>query len=156
MKLSDFGEPGSRRRNLARRDWQKEEKEEKENSMEKGFGFINTTPHAVTFLCEDGTEFTVPPCGVLINARAVEEEAGEIWADEGKKKIKIVRTKFIPDPESEQALKRIEDTQNGIIFGSIISAQAFPGRIFGLIAAPGFERVPVNEKRMRPDKFTVF
>lgn len=118
--------------------------------------FINTTPHAVTFLCEDGTEFTVEPCGVLINARAVEEWAGDTWTATGEK-VMLVRTRFVPDPESERVLRGLEDVEpKPIIFGSIISAQAFPGRVLGLVAAPGFERVPVAEKRMRPDKFTVF
>lgn len=41
-----------------------------------------------------------------------------------------------------------------VIVGSIIAAQAYPGVVFGGVAAPGYERVA--EKRILPDKFVVF
>lgn len=43
-----------------------------------------------------------------------------------------------------------------IIIGSIIAAQAYPGKVCAMIPAPGHERVPPAEKRMRTDKFTIF
>jgi hypothetical protein len=43
-----------------------------------------------------------------------------------------------------------------VVLGSIIAAQAFPGRVLALTPAPGFERVPPSEKKMRADKFTTF
>ena len=60
-------------------------------------------------------------------------------------------------PASEEALTKIERENPGaVIVGSIIAAQAFPGRVLAMIPVPGFERVPPAEKRMRDDKFTTF
>ena len=54
-------------------------------------------------------------------------------------------------------LDEIEKAYPGaFIIGSIIAAQAFPGRVLAMVPAPGFERVPPAEKRMRADKFSIF
>lgn len=117
---------------------------------------INTTPHPITFRDTNGGEFTVSPCGVLINAKTIEEEVGE-FTNLPAAGVKKVRARFVPEPASEEALVQIEhDNPDAVIVGSIIAAQAFPGRVFAMIAAPGFERVPVDQKRMRCDKFTTF
>lgn len=42
------------------------------------------------------------------------------------------------------------------VVGSIIAAQAYPGRVVAMTPVPGFERVSPAEKRMRCDKFTTF
>jgi hypothetical protein len=113
---------------------------------------INTTPHPVTMVSQEGRVYTVEPCGVLVNARAVEEFAGTHTSG-----AELVRTRFEADPASEEALSRLEAENPGaIIIGSIIAAQAFPGRVLAMVPAPGFERVPPAEKRMRDDKFTTF
>lgn len=113
---------------------------------------INTTPHAVRFQSAAGEVYEVPPCGVLINARAVEEAAGVHISG-----AELVRTRFEAEPASEEALARLEEQNPGaVIVGSIIAAQAFPGRVLAMVPAPGFERVPPAEKRMRDDKFTTF
>ena len=113
---------------------------------------VNTTPHEITFRRADGTDFTVPPCGVLINANAVEAAAGQHTTG-----AELVRTSFEPTAEAHTTLDRLEQENPGaIIIGSIIAAQAFPGRVFGMTPAPGFERKPPAEKRMNPDKFTTY
>jgi len=113
---------------------------------------INTTPHPVRFQNSDGDVFEVKPCGTLINARPVEEPAGTHTSG-----AELVRTRFVADPASEEALSRLEAENPGaVIIGSIIAAQAFPGRVLAMVPAPGFERVPPAEKRMRDDKFTTF
>lgn len=120
---------------------------------------VNTTPHEIRFRNDDGTEFTVPPCGTVINARVVEHEVGRLpsvvrFHDKG---IMLVGVRFESDPASEEALARLEhEHPEAIIVGSVIAAQAFPGHVFGLTPAAGFERVPVAEKRMNPKKFTMF
>lgn len=43
-----------------------------------------------------------------------------------------------------------------IVVGSIIAAQAYPGDVCAMIPAEGFERVPPEQKKMRPDKFTIY
>jgi len=45
--------------------------------------------------------------------------------------------------------------ENILLIGSIIAAQSYPG-VLAMVPAPGYERVPPAEKRMRPDKFTIF
>ena len=110
---------------------------------------INTTPHPITFADASGQIYEIPPCGVLINAKPVEESAGTHSSG-----AELVRTKFVADPTSEEALARLEAENPGaVIVGSIIAAQAFPGRVLGLVPVPGFERVPPAEKRMRDDRF---
>lgn len=113
---------------------------------------INTTPHPITMQGKDRSVYTIEPCGVLISARPVEEPAGHHVSG-----VELVRTRFEPDPESEKALAKLEnENPDTVIVGSIIAAQAFPGRVLAMIPAPGFERVPPAEKRMRDDKFTTF
>lgn len=113
--------------------------------------YINTTPHPVTLRDAAGADHTVPPSGVLINARAVEEPAGE------RDGVQFVRTRFVADEESARILNELEKIYPGaFVVGSIIAAQAFPGRVLAMVPVPGLERVPPAEKRMRADKFTVF
>lgn len=113
---------------------------------------INTTPHAITMMAKDGRVYEVPPCGVLINARAIEESV--VTLPNG---AELVRTRFVADADNEIALTGLETANPGaVIIGSIIAAQAFPGRVLGMVPAPGFERVPPAEKRMLDNKFTTF
>jgi len=113
---------------------------------------INVTPHPIRFQNVDGEVYEVEPSGVLINARPVEEAAGTHPSS-----AELVRTRFEADPTSVKELDRLERENPGaIIVGSIIAAQAFPGRVFAMVPVPGFERVPPAEKRMRDDKFTTF
>jgi len=113
---------------------------------------INTTPHAITFLGTDSGVVEVPPCGTLISAKAVEEDAGLHPSG-----ARLVRTRFVATDEALEALARLERENPGaVIVGSIIAAQAFPGRVLAMTPAPGFERVPPAEKRMDPNKFTTF
>lgn len=123
----------------------------------RGIVYINTTPHDVHFLDPEGEEDPVvlPPSGVLINARP-EEEVVEV-----RDGVTFVRTVFRADGETARLLEQVEtafseDGRRPLIIGSIIAAQAYPGRVVALCPAPGFERVPPSEKRMLLDKFTVF
>ncbi len=115
---------------------------------------INVTPHPIRFQSskEEKEIYEMPPCGVVISATPVEEPAGRHPSG-----AELVRTCFIPTPEAEEALTKLEqEWPDAVIVGSIIAAQAFPGRVFALVPVEGFERVPPAEKRMRDDKFTVF
>lgn len=71
--------------------------------------------------------------------------------------INFATTVFEKD---ETSLKLLEDIEQkcpgGIIIGSVIAAQAYPGRVCGLVAAKGYERVAPAEKRMRLDKFNIY
>lgn len=112
---------------------------------------INTTPHEIRFLETDGSIFTVKTCGIIISAHPVETPAGE------RNGIAFVRTAFVADEENTAALSRLEaKNPDSLIVGSIIAAQAFPGRVLALTPAPGFERMPVAERLMSATKFTTF
>jgi len=113
---------------------------------------MNVTPHAIRFQDRAGEVYEVPPCGTVISARPVEEPAGAHPSG-----AQLVRTSFVASPEAEEALAKLEvEIPGAVVVGSIIAAQAFPGRVLALVPVPGFERVSPAEKRMRDDKFTVF
>lgn len=119
----------------------------------KGFVFVNVTPHPIKFRSSDGSEFEVLPSGYLVNARAVEEIISNLLG------IEFVSTKFQGDIEGTKIIQKIHESlpdKNILIIGSIIAAQAYPGQVVAMTPAPGFERVPIAEKIMNPDKFTVY
>lgn len=98
-------------------------------------------------------ELITVPTSVLINARAEEKAVNDLF----------VETVFVGTPEGKETIMDIEDTyaKTGcsdqlVIVGSIIAAQAYKGKVVGLCPVPGYERVAPSEKRMRCDKFTVF
>lgn len=121
---------------------------------------VNTTPHALNFLSSEGDLVVVPtsvPEGertspYVVNARAVEQPVGD----------DTVTTVFVGTPEGEAVLDAIEAwaAEEGIenlrVIGSIIAAQAYPGRVLGMCPAPGYERVAPAEKRMTAQKFTIY
>jgi hypothetical protein len=64
---------------------------------------------------------------------------------------------FEQSPEGLAELEQIETSlPDVLIVGSLVSAQAYPGRVVGMTPAPGFERVPPDQKRMSIVKFNVF
>ena len=117
-----------------------------------GNTYINTTPHNINLkstLTEE--EFIVPASGVLINSKPQEITAG------GQNSIKFVKTTFVSNYDDSVKLDQLEEMYpNAIIIGSIVAAQGYPGMVFGLIPYPGLERVPVEQKKMQAEKFTVF
>ena len=114
-----------------------------------GTRIVNTTPHEITFRQED-QDVTVPSGDVIVNAKPVETVVREVDG------IQFVRTEFQADPETEEIVREIAEKTGAVIIGSIIAAQTFPGLVFGMTPAPGFERVPPSEKRMNPKKFTTY
>ncbi len=114
---------------------------------------INVTPHELSFVCSSsGTWYTLEPSGVVINATPHEVECPEHSYG-----ISLVKTTFSASEAEEAKLALLEQQNPGaIVVGSLIAAQAFPGRILAMVPAPGFERVAPAEKRMRDDKFTTF
>ena len=113
---------------------------------------INVTPHSIRFQDAENNVYEVEPSGVVISAKPEEVPAGihESGAE-------LVKTSFVPTPEAEESLAKLEKENPGaLIVGSIIASQAFPGRIVALVPVAGFERVHPAEKRMRDDKFTTF
>jgi len=69
----------------------------------------------------------------------------------------MVKTTFTSSKEDEEKLSQIENSYPEVLpIGSIIAAQAFPGRVFAMVPAPRFERVLPQQKRMSCEKFTTF
>ena len=128
----------------------------------EGLKIVNTTPHDITLLSEKtGREYQVKPCGFILNATP-EEKIVSLGDERGE--VSLVQTVFKP---SEEGLKFIEGLFFGsestggkildkVIIGSIIAAQAYPGKVVAMTPAPGFERVPPAEKKMNLFKYTVF
>lgn len=115
-----------------------------------GIKFLNVTPHPITLAGPEGEEPTVlEPSGFIASAKAVEAPAGE------KQGLSLVKTTFVGDKETEAQIDELL-ANDIIVIGSIIAAQAYPGKVFAMVPCKGFERVPPQEKRMRWDKFTTF
>ena len=124
--------------------------------MGNGITIVNTTPHPIVFQDTTGVLVTVPnDPELLVNARVQEEV---ISSEDG---VDFVKSTFIPSEEGAKILDGIEafareSGKRVVIIGSIIAAQAFPGRVFGMTPVPGFERVAPSEKRMSVTKFVTF
>ena len=115
-----------------------------------GYTIVNCTPHPIRFLGHDGQVVEVPPSGYTLLAKP-----NEVYADDGFSLFSLVRTVFVPSPEGKAELAEIE--QRGLLpVGSIISAQAWPGRVVSLVPVEGYERKPPMEKLYRCDKFNTF
>lgn len=121
-------------------------------TFKNGVTVINVTPHPITF-SDDDDVVVVPTSGTIINATAQETVVSP--ATNGKPAF--VKVAFVANDDAHAQIDAIEEAHpNAIIVGSIIAAQAFPGRVFAMTPAPGFERVAPAEKRMNTDKFTTF
>lgn len=121
--------------------------------MSKRIGNIeifNATPHAITFL-HDG-EVVEVASDFVISA-----EVSETSVRTTHDGIEYVTPTFTGNEDGHAIIEATyEEHPQAVIIGSIIAAQAYPGMVMGMIPAPGFERVPPAEKRMRADKFTMF
>jgi hypothetical protein len=118
-------------------------------TLPNGLTIFNATPHVIRFWREDWPEpIEVEPDETI--SASVEEEI--VVMD---KKYTLVSTRFQPTTQGYSIIGRAH-AKGALIVGSIIAAQAYPGLVMGLTPTPGYERVPPAEKRMAPDKFTVF
>lgn len=130
--------------------------------LPSGFQVLNYTPHQIIFR-EGERDIIVEPCGAKLSARAREkvvqtlDEQREIGGSGSSCVVEIVQTTFEPSGEGLQELEQINTHDPKLlVVGSIISAQAYPGKVYALIPTVGFERVPVEQKRMNPNKFTSY
>lgn len=123
--------------------------------FKNGVVVVNTTPHVITIQDMDGNLIEVPT-SELLNAKPVEVPYGDCGL--------FVTTEFVGSHEGEQLIADIHNEFNEtqdpndtlVIIGSIIAAQAYPGRVSGMVPVPGYERVAPDQKRMRCDKFTMY
>jgi len=150
--------------------------------LPNGLTVFNSTPHSITFWCEDWGEPVEVECDQLINASVTEvevdmdyihnatsvevtryakSESDLMWSHDPVvwgtvEAIKFVKTEFAPNIEGWETIEDAYENGADVVIGSIIAAQAYPGKVFAMTPAPGYERVAPTEKRMNPDKFTVF
>ena len=112
-----------------------------------GVKLLNATPHPIKFV--DGDSLVeLPTSGLVVSAKAETIDAGEFGG------AKLVKTRFNGDNEMAALLDEAKD-HGIIVVGSIIAVNAYPGKVYGLVPAPGFERVPPAEKRFLADTFNV-
>lgn len=118
--------------------------------LTNGVEVINTTPHPITFLNPvTGVVTEVPTSGYILNASIESVEAeGPVPG------IEYVKTQFVGNEEGYRFLNSIPE--GIVVIGSLIAAQAYPGKVVAMVACDGFERVPPADKRMREDKFTIY
>ena len=119
-------------------------------TLPKGVKILNATRHPICFLDDEWDA----PLGVVTDeviTATVSEET--VAMRDG---LTFVRTRFTGTNEGSRVAQEAYENGADVVVGSIIAAQAYPSLVFGMTPAPGYERVPPREKRMKPDKFTTF
>lgn len=126
--------------------------------LPNGVKIFNSTPHPITFWREDWDEQVVVESDGVINAVRKEVPAGcyQPVASPDWENAWFVKTVFEKNEAGMETIRRAREAGAEVIIGSIIAAQAYPGDVAAMIPAPGYERVAPDQKRMRPDKFTLF
>ena len=126
-----------------------------ENSKKKS-KLVNVTAYEVRLKSSvTGEEIYLPPSGVLINAKIEDKVVhSNGHSDED---VTFIKKEYKTEEHTTARLEAIEtENPNCIVIGSIIAAQAYPGRVYALEPYTGFERVPVANKIFFSDKFQVF
>lgn len=127
--------------------------------FKNGIVIANTTPHNIVMQDTDGKLVTVENNpDKLINASTTQVYWGGIYTEpsfdpttEGLCIIAEIKKDF-----AEQYGTTGATSKTLVIIGSIIAAQAYPGKVAAMLPVPGYERVAPNEKRMRCDQFTMY
>ncbi len=154
--------------------------------LPNGLTVFNATPHIIRFQCPtcNGTGKCGPGCtgdgrcycggagcpncdgdqvalgyieiepDEIISASVKEEQVGSQPCSGGD--VQLVSTVFSPTQEGENIIRQAQQAGADVIVGSIIAARAYPEQVVAMTPAPGYERVPPEEKRMNPHKFTIF
>lgn len=122
--------------------------------LPNGLRIFNATPHVVRFWREEWDEPVEVASDEIISAKVEERFIRYFLGSHDA--VSLVCPVFVgTDAGREIARKALADGAH-IVVGSIIAAQAYPGLVVGMTPAPGYERVPPAEKRMDPNKFTIF
>lgn len=108
----------------------------------------NCTPRPIRFSV-NGSIVILEPCGATLNARSDESPASGPVSG-----VEFVRTIYLPSREGDEELDGI--SERVLVIGSIIAAQAWPGRVVALVPVRGTERAKPEEKLFEPAKFIVF
>jgi hypothetical protein len=126
-------------------------------TLPNGVLVFNATPHPINFWKEGWESVVTVGVDTVINASPSEEPvtSGAWDARNFSANIQFVKTAFAGTGEGRAVAEKAR-AQGAVVVGSIIAAQAYPGLVCAMTPAPGYERVAPAEKRMNPDKFTVF
>lgn len=127
----------------------------KMKTLPNGLAVFNATPHPITFWDEEWGEIVTAEPDRVINATPIEELV-DVDVTELQYEIQFVCTRYVGNDEGRQIAEQALQAGADVVVGSIIAAEAYPGLVVAMVPVPGFERVPPEEKRMRPDKFTTF
>lgn len=115
-----------------------------------GVTLVNATPYSITLQVGKGSIVVPASPNQVINASIKEVPVDDL----------LVKSIFVGNEDGERIINEIysefSDSDKVIIIGSLIAAQAYPGKVFGMVAAEGYERKPPEEKLMRSDKFVTF
>lgn len=129
-------------------------------TLPNGITVFNATPHTIRFWSEGWEEPIEVESDEVINATP--KEIAFDWKNKQhgifveKNPTMFVETVFLSTQEGENTLRKAFTGGADIVVGSIIAAQAYPGYVVAMTPAIGYERVSPDQKRMNPDKFTVF
>ena len=116
-----------------------------------GLKIVNCTPHSVRFLHEPtGEEVIIPPCGLTLLA----DGQRRVVIDDAL--CSVVKTEYVPSETGEEELAWLSRNTDGVIVGSIVSAQAWPGVVYSLVVVGGQERLPPAERQYSATTFNTF
>jgi len=117
---------------------------------------FNGTPHVIRFYHPEWSEPVEVEPDEVISATIEEEPViPDLAYGHLIGAVEFVHTSYVGNDEA-RAIVAMAMRDADVVVGSIIAAQAYPGDVVAMVPAEGYERVPPAEKRMRPDKFTIF
>lgn len=128
-------------------------------TLPNGLTIFNATPHTIRFWREDWPEPVEVEPDALVNARIEDSDAGVPFRFVNRirrEQTRFVTPTFVGTEEGRSVVRHAYDSGADLVVGSIIASQAYPGDVVAMTPAPGYERVAPAEKRMNPDKFTVY
>lgn len=123
-------------------------------TLPNGLKVFNATPHVIRFWREDWDEPVEVPSDAIITAAVEEEHIKTLHG--AYDTLELVRPIFIGTVKGREIAEQAQVNGADVVIGSMSAAQAYPGLVLAMVAAPGYERKPPAEKRMLPDKFTTF
>jgi hypothetical protein len=122
-------------------------------NLPNGIRIFNGTPHVIRFWHETWDEPVEVPPDRVISAQIRERQVEAPYMFE-ECALEWVQPTYMATEEGAAIVDSVP--RNIVIVGSIIAAQAYPVRVAAMVPCVGYERVPPQQKRMRPDKFTIF
>ena len=122
---------------------------------------LNTTPYPIQFLFQDRHTEVINPCGFILEAKS--ERKAHCAYRQPEWEFTEYYDVSTPTPEGEVWLDHIDKQMEGedaeeflLVVGSVVAAQAYPGRVVATIPTPESEGMPTDQQVMRTDGFIIF